>query len=256
MRSCLFKDLFHGNQTFWRADKLSHITIRGGHEVERSLISCCCRICYVPHLLSLLVGAGGGDRRRAVWLPLRSRLSPRVRFTRSGWRIPAKPTQRSPHCKCWSRGVCANTSKRIKHFVSWFPRRYVLLCGPGPLITESNKPRLPMDNLARFGWERTATGSAARAKSFIVRGRCPWKMSTAKTALQVKMKDLFKWTQERKDRWFRAVVSRRLWFMEIDVLGSVLYEWAPQTVWPQMKKQPDRQTERQTDQRNVSYRQI
>ena len=202
----------------------------------------------MPHLLSLLVGAGGG-RRRAVWLALRSRLSPRVRFTRSGWRIPAKPRQRSPYCKCWSRGVCANTSKRIKHFVSWFPRRYVLLCGPGPLIIESNKPRLPMDNLARFGRERTATGSAARARSFIVRGTLSMEDVHCEDSVACQSERLYSSQLRRgRHRWFRAVVSRRLWFMEMNVLGSVLLEWAPRTVWPQMKnRQTVSQTDRQTD---------
>lgn len=50
--------------------------------------------------------------------------------------------------------MCANTSKRIRHFARWFPRRYVLLCEAGPLIIELNKPRPPTDNLAQFGCAR------------------------------------------------------------------------------------------------------
>lgn len=167
---------FHGNQTLGRGIELNHGTVRGAQKVETSLISCCsnvssdafaiCHICRVAW-------CERGNKRRAGHASSLTATPGLVRFTRRGF-SPKPRQKKSPYWNCFRQGVCTNTSKRIRLFVSWFPREYVLLCGVGPLIIELQKPRLPMDNLGRFGWDRADSHrKLCKGQMFHCWGQCP-----------------------------------------------------------------------------------
>lgn len=158
MHSCtivLFKSSFqtnhfHGNHFFfWLRTELSHISIRGRQQEDTSFISCCSKTRLLcAHLVAKQDMMRAARAHTSLDLRAVAAGSPPSRGQKN------KKQKKIPYWNCWDQGVCTNTSKRIRHVVSPIPLEYVLLCGLGPLIIDLNKPGLPMDNLARFGWAR------------------------------------------------------------------------------------------------------
>lgn len=135
-----------------------------------------------------------------------------VRFTRSGWRIcsKTKAEKKIPYWNCWRRGVCTNTSKRIRRFVRWFPCEYIGLCGVGPLMIELTNPGYPrIIQPVSFAPKAGSHRKLAGAKSCCLGTQQteigdstvgpPVSLRNSKNNLQLQMK-LFKWNGSWKQR--------------------------------------------------------